>query len=206
MSKAQSRWGERISLPEIKMERPPSLLEAVNDRRSIRSYKPGPVALEDLAMVLHAAQGVTHPRGYRAAPSAGALYPLELHLAAGPDESIPAGCYRFIPGVRELDPRVEGDLRSDIAGACLNQSWMAEAPCCLVVCAVYERVTRKYGDRGRQYAHIEAGCAAQGFSLMAAALGLGTVCVGAFRDHELQQVLNVDEFERPLLAMPLGRA
>jgi SagB-type dehydrogenase family enzyme len=157
-------------------------------------------------MLLHAAQGVTHPRGYRAAPSAGALYPLELHVAVGPEEPIPAGSYRFIPGARELDPRVDGDVRADIARACLNQSWMAEAPCCVVICAVYERVARKYGDRGRRYAQIEAGCAAQGLSVMAAALDLGTVCVGAFRDHELQRVLHVDEFERPLLAMPVGRA
>jgi SagB-type dehydrogenase family enzyme len=71
---------------------------------------------------------------------------------------------------------------------------------------MYERSTKKYGDRGIRYAHIEVGHAAQNVYLQAETLGLGTVMVGAFTDASVRRLLHMEDEEQPLAIMPLGRA
>jgi SagB-type dehydrogenase family enzyme len=83
--------------------------------------------------------------------------------------------------------------------------WVREAAADIVILAVYERTTVKYGDRGIRYVHLEAGHAAQNVCLQATALGLGTVTVGAFYDDEVQAVLGAPKNEKPLYVMPVGR-
>jgi SagB-type dehydrogenase family enzyme len=74
----------------------------------------------------------------------------------------------------------------------------------LIITAEYERTTQKYGERGRQYVHMEAGHAAQNICLQVESLGLGTVTVGAFEGEKLQQVLNLPSSYQPLYVMPIS--
>lgn len=75
----------------------------------------------------------------------------------------------------------------------------------LILCAVYERTTVKYGQRGIRYVHMEAGHAAQNVCLQeAVSLQLGTVVIGAFDDERVKNVLAMRE-EHPLYLMPVGR-
>ena len=75
----------------------------------------------------------------------------------------------------------------------------------LVIAAVFERTTQKYGERGVRYVHMEAGHVAQNVYLQACSLNLGTVLVGAFDDREVKRVLQLPQDEEPLGLMPLGR-
>jgi SagB-type dehydrogenase family enzyme len=79
----------------------------------------------------------------------------------------------------------EGDLREDLAIACLRQMFIADASVSLVIAAEYERITRRYGDRGMRYVHIEVGHVGQNIYLQCEALGLATVAIGAFYDDEV---------------------
>lgn len=194
-----------IELPQPALDGDVSLEKAIRKRRSVREFSRQALPLADVAQLLWAAQGVTSRDGGRTAPSAGALYPLELYLVAGKVDSLPAGLYHYRPREHRLRLVTDGDLRKALAGAALDQSWVRSAPAVLVIAGVYERSAKKYGQRARRYTHIETGHAAQNVYLQAEALGLGTVIVGAFDDAAVREVLALPADHAPLALMPVGR-
>lgn len=194
-----------IALPPPRLDSDFSIEEALLLRRSVREYTGEPLTLDEISQLLWAAQGITDPRGFRTAPSAGGLYPLEVYLVAGDVENLEAGVYRYRPQGHELVKIQSGDLREALCNAALGQTWVKEAAVDLVIVGVYERTTVKYGDRGIRYVHMEAGHAAQNVCLQATALGMGTVTVGAFYDDQVQKILMAPENEKPLYVMPVGR-
>lgn len=173
----------------------------------IRRFTPDPITLIEASQLLWAAQGVTdQKRGLRSAPSAGALYPLEIYMAAGNVEGLIPGAYKYLPHSHELLPILTIDAREGLfCRAALSQPVIAKAPASLVIAAVYERVTVKYGQRGIQYVHMEAGHSGQNILLVAAAMGLGAVVVGAFDDAAVAKALSMDADEIPLIIIPVGR-
>jgi SagB-type dehydrogenase family enzyme len=195
---------ERVTLP------PPqagsmAVEDALRIRRSVRDFIDEPLALAEVAQLLWAAQGITHPMGFRTAPSAGALYPLETYLAAGNVTGLPAAVYRYAPERHALTWRLDEDRRAALSEAAFGQAWIAPAAAVIVLSAVAARTTAKYGDRGIRYTHIEAGHAAQNVYLQAAALNLGTTVVGAFDDARVRAVLGMVDDETPLCLLPVGR-
>ncbi len=165
--------------------------------------------MSQVGQILWVGQGVTDKeRGFRSAPSAGALYPLTLYLVVGERgvEGLGAGVYRYKPGEHMIDRGVEGDVREDLAKACVGQRWVGEAPAAVVVVADYEKTTQKYGERGRRYVLMEAGHVGQNILLEAVSLGLGVVSVGAFDDEEVKMILGLDEKLDPLYVIPVGYA
>lgn len=68
-----------IVLPELRNSSGISLEEARLEKRSVRNYKDEVLTLAEISQLL-SAQGITHPGGYRTAPSAVALYPLSMWL------------------------------------------------------------------------------------------------------------------------------
>ena len=196
--------GDTIALPAPDRSGIRPLETLLHQRRSVRDYTDTPLSLADAGQLLWAAQGITHPRGLRTAPSAGALYPLELYLVAGRIDGLTAGVYHYRPDGHRLQAMHDGDLRGRLARAALGQSWLADAPLTVVIAAVYERTARKYGERAGRYVHIEAGHAAQNLFLQAGALELDTVVVGAFDDNAVASLLRLPGDMQPLLLMPVG--
>nr|CBH37801.1 conserved hypothetical protein [uncultured archaeon] len=201
----QQDMGEKIKLPEPCNTSNTSVEAALSQRRSIRAYSGGNLTIEEVSQLLWAAQGITSPWGGRTAPSAGALYPLELYLVVGDVEGVDKGVYRYRPEKHELEKVKADDIRAELAGAALGQECIRDAAMDIVFTAVYERTTRKYGERGIRYAHMEAGHAAQNVYLQAVSLDLGTVVIGAFNDSKVKKVVNLGEQENPLYIMPVGR-
>jgi len=193
-----------IRLPQPRLDGTTSVEAALAARRSIRSFANKPVTLEELSQLLWAAQGITHPRGLRTAPSAGALYPLELFVVAGNVAELPAGTYRYEPEGHHLVRVAEGDQRAALAGAALGQSPIRKAPVVIAIVADERKTTIKYGERGVRYVHLEAGHAAQNICLQAEALGLGSVVIGAFSDRDVASLLR-SAGQQPLYLIPLGR-
>lgn len=193
-----------IDLPSPRLESGAPLNEVLAARRSTRSFSATALPLPSVSQLLWAAQGVTHPDGLRTAPSAGALYPLELYLLAGAVQDLAPGIYRYRPAEHRLQPTVSGDRRAELAAAALGQDWIRQAPAALVIAGVYERTGGKYGARAQRYVHIETGHVAQNVLLQAVALGLGGTAVGAFDDGALQRLLQLPADQQPLLVIPLG--
>lgn len=190
-----------IQLPEAKTKSGFSLEEAILKRRSQRIFIPKELTLEQISQLLWAAQGITGERfgvSFRTAPSAGALYPIEIYLVAKD------GLYHYLTDGHRLEVLSNKDLREALSAAALGQSPIVQAPVNFVVCVVYDRVTRKYGERGKKYTHIEVGHVAQNIHLQAVALGLGSVPLGAFDDGQVRAVLSLPEDEAPVYIIPVG--
>lgn len=197
---------EIIKLPEPRYDSETSIEEALSKRRSIRAYKSEPLALAEVSQLLWAAQGITSTaRGFRTAPSAGALYPLEVYVVIGNVESVTKGVYKYKPHTHELVKVRDKDVRKELAAAARRQTCIGAGSIVIVFSAVYERTTQKYGDRGIKYVHVEVGHAAQNIFLQAVALDLGTVAVGAFKDDKVKNILNMPDEEHPLYLMPVGK-
>lgn len=185
-----------------------SLEEAIACRKSIRDFSSEPISQLQLSQILWSAQGITDSQGRRrAVPSAGATYPLEIFVVCGRNsvEGMDEGVYHYNIGNHSLTLHHKGEVRLELARAALDQEYIYEAPVDIVICAVYERTTRDYGNRGERYVHIEVGHAGQNIYLQATALGLATVAIGAFHDEQVREVLRLDKQYRPLYIMPIGK-
>ncbi len=194
-----------IPLPAPALAGAVSVEQALAQRRSVRDFHAGPLSQTELGQLLWAAQGITHPRGLRTAPSAGALYPLEVYLVAGEVEGLAAAVYHYRPDGHGLAKIADGDRRRPLSRAAHLQSWIRDAGVVIVLAAEFKRTTRKYGKRGTRYVHMEVGHAAENLLLQAAVLGLGAVPVGAFADREVAEVVALPDKIEPLMLLPVGR-
>jgi SagB-type dehydrogenase family enzyme len=206
-----------IKLPSPWLKGNVSLEETILRRRAVRRYRREPLDLSQLSQILWSAQGITGTRKFRAAPSAGATFPLEIFVVVGKQgviaseakqapEELQAGIYHYEPNSHSLSLHKPADLRPDLARATLDQEFIIDAPVDIVICALYHRTSYRYGKRGERYVHIEVGHVGENIHLQAVALGLATVEVGAFHDEEVSKALGVEEQIKPLYIMPLGKA
>ena len=183
-----------------------ALEQALARRRSVRRYGPQPLALAAVSQLLWAAQGITGSGGRRTAPSAGALYPLELHLLATRVEGLAAGVHRYVPATHALQLAVAESTASTLEQAALGQPAVGAAAAVVVITAVEARSAGKYGARATRYVAFEAGAAAQNLALQAAALGLGAVVIGGFDEAAVARALRLPSAESPVVLMPIGMA
>lgn len=191
--------GEEIMLPEPDLDSDFSLAEAMGKRRSVRNFSGRELELDQISQILWAAQGITQrTTGYRTTPSAGALYPLEIFLVKSD------GAFHYEPEEHKLEKLLSEDLREKLAEGSLFQGFIAIAPASIIITAVYERTTVKYGDRGIRYVHMEAGHCCQNILLQSVAMGLGAVPVGAFDDDYIQNLLNLPSDYKVLYVIPVG--
>jgi len=193
-----------IMLPEPRTTGEISIEEAMLHRRSVRRYTKEPITLNDLSQLLWAAQGITSEEGFRTAPSAGALYPLEVYVVAGNVDGLAGGVYRYRAEGHTLQRIRDGDLRGHLSECALKQTQITDAAVDIVFAAVFNRTTTKYGERGARYVYIEAGHAAQNVYLQAEALGLGMCAVGAFYEPEVSELLVLSCDETPIYILTVG--
>lgn len=198
--------GERVALPAPRTEGDVSVEEALARRRSVRVFRDAPLSLTEVSQLLWAAQGITEPvKSRRAAPSAGATFPLELYLVSGNVADLPKGVYKYAPLDHTITRIRDGDVRRELAAAALRQTSVERGAASLVFSAVYERTTAKYGERGIRYVHMDVGHAAQNVYLQAVSLGMGGVVVGAFDDDQIRGIVGMPEGEHPVYIMPVGK-
>jgi SagB-type dehydrogenase family enzyme len=154
-----------------------------------------------VSQLLWAAQGITGDDRLRAAPSAGARYPIELYAV------LPDGIYHFDPAAHSLSQVRDGDVRHELCKAALQQEFLMQAPLALVFAAIKTRTQSRYGKaRGERYVHMDIGHAAENVLLQAVALGLGAVPVGAFDDAQVHDVLGLPADQEVLYMVPVGYA
>jgi len=201
-----------IKLPAPILKGTITVEEALAKRRSVRNYTNKPLTVKEVSQILWAAYGITKPStilkhqgGLRTAPSAGAIYPLELYIVAGNITGLKPGIYKYKPETNELLLLSEGDKRQALYNASYQQDMILNAPASIVYSAVFEQTTQRYGQRGRErYVCMDLGHSAENVYLQAIALGLGTCAVGSFSDNDVKLVVGMPQQEEPLYIMPIG--
>lgn len=195
-----------LQLPAAKTTGTVALEEAIARRRSLRQFASDSLSLSEVSQLLWSAQGVTEPaKGFRAAPSAGALYPLELFLLASNVASLTPGIYLYHPHPHALQLIVAGDQIPQLSQAAWPQKFVANAPAVIAIVGVISITAGRYGARAEKYVYLEAGHAGQNIYLQATALGLSTVAVGAFHPDMAAESLNLLDSETPLYLFPVGK-
>jgi len=195
---AQASVGDQVALTPPRAKGAVSVEEAIARRRSVRDFTSDAVSLSEVGQLLWSAAGVTSEDGLRAAPSAGARYPLEVYLACE------HGLFHYRLKDHALVKVRAEDPRGPLAAAAYGQSFVAEAAVSLVFVAIYERTMSRYGERGIRYVHMDVGHAAENVHLQAEALGLGSVPVGAFDDNAVADVLRLPADHKPVYIVPVG--
>jgi SagB-type dehydrogenase family enzyme len=186
-------------LPDPRLTGDMPVEAAIQRRRSVRDFAPDLLDDTALSQLLWSAQGITDEKGFRAAPSAGALYPLETYVLTA------EGVDRYAVGDHALDRVGEEDVRAAVRAVAYDQSCITSAPAVFLFTAIYERTCKEYGSRGRMYVHMDVGHAAQNLLLQAEALGLAGVPVAAFDPAEVSRILSLPEEEEPVYLVPVGR-
>ncbi len=188
-----------VELPQSRSPLELSLEEAILTRTSARRLAPVQLTLEQVATMLHCSYGVTRdnqgtlfPRPFRAVPSAGALFPLELYFHSVSVEGLSGGLYHYNPARGNLRRLHEGDLRDEVASSLVQSEFAHDASIVLLITALFERSAFKYGERGYRFTLLEAGHVAQNMTLVANGLGLGSVTIGGFYDRGLDDLLGLD--------------
>ena len=146
---------------------------------------------QELAWLVRAATAITSGDGYRTAPSAGALYPIETYVAVSRVQGIDAGLYHVDVRAQALEPVRAGPVAGDLMIAGLGQEFLRQAPAVFVLTGVFQRARWKYRERHYRYLCWE-GHLAENLYLAAEAAGLGACMVGAFLDRMLNDLLRVD--------------
>ena len=200
---------DEVRLPGFAVPQVP-LGEAIVDRRTDTVFGTAPISLADLSSLLTGGYGASERpsavghRRFRTVPSAGALYPLELYVHVRAATGVEPGLYHFqaTAGVlQRLRPLPEEEL----ARAFVQPDLIGSAAVVILISAVFERTTFKYGERGYRFALLEAGHVAQNIDLVAAALRLPAANLGGFFDRELEALLELDGVEQSLVyAVAIG--
>ena len=197
--------GDEFSLPKPDVNHGMPLNLTLKSRRSHRRFSKKSISLSELSQILWSAQGITNFFGFRTAPSAGAIHPLEIYVVVSNVDQLSAGIYHYKPGSHELVLIAKGDHRKQLSQSANRQSSIKKAAATFIITGDIKRTERKYGQRAKRYVHIEAGSAVQNIYLQTVSLNLGTVFVGTFKDNEVTQVMKLPQDHKPLGLMPIGR-
>lgn len=201
---------KEIRLPNPDTRGTMTVEKAMSTRRSVRSYADKAFTKKDVSQILWAAYGVsdsTKYKGYKlkTAPSAGALYPFEVYLVVNNVKGLETGVYRYKPANHSITMEIKGNISIDLTDAAWGQDMIEHAPINIVWTAIFERTTKKYGERGRErYVCMDLGHSGQNVYLQATALGMGTCAIGAFADDTVSEIMNIPVEEEILYIMPVG--
>ena len=175
------------------------LNEALDNRRSNRDFVRGELSAGEISQLLWAAQGTTSNEGFRTVPSAGATFPIVIHLVAR------QGVFQYVSDDHTVKKLADEDLRSKLTKAAFDQWFMSEAELFIVVSGVIAKTSKRYGDRAHRYVAMEAGAATQNILLETVSLDFGAVAVGSFEDDEVNRVIKQTKESTPFSIVAVGK-
>jgi len=192
------RFDAVLAAPPPSSEFEMSLGRTLSGRRSGRAFADEDLTTEVIATLFWSAQGVTDAAGHRTAPSAGALYPLELYAVT--DEAM----LHYLPDEHQVEIGGVIATPADLAAIAFGQEWIGDAPVVIVIAGVVARTEAEYGAVAERLMDREAGPAAQNLLLATVALGMASVPVGGFDPQEAARLLALPPGQEVLYLIPVG--
>lgn len=210
MHKQYSRL-KHVALPDVSksVEEPRGLIKK---RASFRDFSEKPIDKATLSEILYYSSSVIRPNPfdndnpYRAYPSAGAKYPLEIYPLVLFGKDIDPGLYHYSPIMHNLEVLSQSIKKEEISAIWIKeQSWFKKAAVLLIITSTFHRTTDKYGERGVMFPYIEAGHLAQNVYLIATSLGIGCCAIGMLNDNFVIKLLDINSREEyPIYYLALG--
>ncbi|MBI3987113.1 MAG: SagB/ThcOx family dehydrogenase [Lentisphaerae bacterium] len=205
----------RVELPDgsaalARLGRMP-LGEAIARRESVRDYTAAPLAIEELALLLWATQGVrevVNPAcALRTVPSAGARHAIETYLAVERVESLAPGLYRYLPFDGQLAClTLDARIGRQAAAACLGQDFVAAAAVTFFWTAIPARMEWRYDLAAHKVIALDAGHVCQNLYLACGSIGAGTCAIAAYNQDACDRLLGVDgDEEFTVYIAPVGK-
>lgn len=189
------------NMKEIKLNAPnktrgASLMQALNDRESVREFSNKPLSTQDLSDLLWAANGINRPDSKkRTAPSALNKQDVDIYVC------LPEGIYLYDAEKNSLKPVAEGDHRAAVGG---QQDFVRKAPVSLILVSDISRFGMGDNEQVRLMAAMDAGIVSQNINLFCAANNLVTVPRASMDKDKLKKVLNLKEHQLLLMNNPVG--
>jgi SagB-type dehydrogenase family enzyme len=175
-----------------------SIEAALAKRRSTRTFTNDDLSSAVLGQLFWSGQGITDRDGHRTAPSAGALYPIELYAVTK------SSVGHYLPFDHAIEQRRDETTLAGMGDAAFDQQWIGEAPVVLVVTGVVARTQAKYGGVANELMIREAGHVTQNVLLQATAMDLAAVPVGGFDPKAIGRAMGLPPGEEPLYLIPVG--
>ncbi|MFX0053061.1 MAG: SagB/ThcOx family dehydrogenase [Candidatus Hermodarchaeota archaeon] len=174
-----------------------SVEEAILRRKSVRDYQTGTISLSVVQDLLQDSTQILNISGNKSQ--------IEFYIVAGVIENLTQGLYHYLLENHSLNQLVQGELRSSLKRAALNQQWVESAQLDVIIC-LNETWVSKESDPSffKRLMMYQIGMLAQNIYLKCAALHLGTVVVGAFDETEVTEVLDTPSSLTPIYIMPVG--
>lgn len=196
------------TLPKPRQDLPKGLIEAIENRRTPSNMRPKMLSLEDLSTLLHFSYGVTQdkegtrfPRSFRASPSAGGLYPLEIFFHAAAVDGLEVGLYHYNPMKNQIGLIRQEDGTRKLSKAIVQQAFASRHSLMVFLTGVPGRMTFKYKDRGYRFMILEAGYVSSNLTLLSQSLGLCSMTIGGFYDQMIDDYLGIDGVSHSILSM-----
>lgn len=180
------------------------LIKTIVGRRSSRSLgSKREISKDDISLLLLAGaitkvDGDVYYDSYRAYPSAGARFPLEIYVLVNNSKDFKRGIYHYHVRTHSLEFLWTID-KKDIKGCFTGQAFVAKSKLIFIISAIMNRCTVKYLERGYRLALLEAGHLAQNICLLAQAKSMNICPIGGFNDKKLAQILEFDTNEELVL-------
>jgi SagB-type dehydrogenase family enzyme len=184
-----------IALPAPSLVGKVSVEAALAKRRSVRSFAPQELTLQQVSQLAWAAQGITDAKtGHRTAPSAMAVYPMTVYLVKSD------GVFEYVPDGHKLRKLSAGDHRAEVSG----QAAVRQAPLDIVIVGDSGKARAKFRDRADRWMAVEAGLIAENIHLQAVGLGLASLTVGGYAEADVTKALSLSAEQTPVLVIPVG--
>jgi len=194
---APASAASRVELPAPQRSGGISLNDALNHRRSVRSFQSTQLTLPEISQLLWAAQGITGDHGARTAPSAHSQYYLRVYLAQSD------GFYEYLPSAHALQKLSDKDLRAKLS----EQPTVKAAPAVFLIAGEYDRAAKGMDrETALRLVNLEAGHATENMLLEVTAMNLGAVSVGGIDPKQTAQAASLPAAIMPIYLVPVGHA
>lgn len=194
----------QIKLPKPKITGNISIEAAISKRKTYRVFSSKSISLAELSQLLWAAQGITHDNYLRAAPSAGATYPLELFVIVRNMKGLEPGTYHYRVTEHALEKHSNQTFDQELFNLAFKQQSVKNAKLIIVVAADFKRTEKKYHQYASPYVWMEAGHATQNMMLEGVSIGVGMVSIGGFKYKNVSKLMNLGQFQ-PLYLVCMGK-
>lgn len=202
----------KVNLSRVYSKNSSGIKKLLMKRRSIRDFKVQKISFNALSKILYFSAGITTQKtndwntAFRAYPSGGARYPLELYLVVFNVKDLVKGIYHFNVKYNVLELIKRGNFKNQMIKLFGNTTWVGKSGFIVLISAVFGRTLIKYGNRGYRLVLLEAGHLAQNIYLLSTSLKLGCCALGGFLDNQLNSLLSLEKTnESVIYTLSIGK-